>query len=278
MSSNYLSKSDWIRKKNQERDECYKKIDESANRTKKYGNLFKQYLDIQTRFNKYSVGNALLISLQMPNTTLFRTEEDWNKLDVKINQNAQSFKILEPSSPIERPDGKKATYYNPKDMYDISQTNAKPSDKALLYSDEDFLKALVHTCPVKVEVVDELEDKSLGAEFDESKNILFVCRGMDTDILFQSISFELSKILENKEEQKSELESFENYCISYMICKKYGKSVENYDFEKIPPQIQQMDVKDFRAELVKMRNSMNDIVTQIDEFFNKKERNRSVVR
>ena len=63
-----------------------------------------------------------------------------------------------------------------------------------------------------------------------------------------------------------------------MICKKYGKTVENYNFENIPPQIQQMSVKDFRAELTTMKYMMNKIAKQIDEVISYKAPNRANVR
>lgn len=273
MNNNY----EWIERKNKERDECYKKIEETAKQTKYNSKLFKQYLDIQTRFDKYSVGNALLISLQMPNATNFKTKEDWQKINITVNQNAKSFKILEPSSPIQCANGKKATYYNPKDMYDITQTNAKASDKAVLYSDEKFLKALIHICPAKVKAIDELEN-NLGVKFDEDQNILYVCRGMDTSKLFQTFTIELSKLIQDKSNIEDKLGNFGNYCVSYMICKKYGKTVENYNFENIPPQIQQMSVTDFRAELTTMKYMMNKIAKQIDEVISYKAPNRANVR
>lgn len=277
-NNEFVSKGEWIQRKNQERDECYEKIEESANITKNDGKMFKQYLDIQSRFNNYSVGNSLLISLQMPTTTVFKDKENWNKSGVTINENAISFKILEPSSPIEKPDGTKATYYNPKEMYDISQTDAKPKDNTILYSDKELLKAFIQNCPAKVIVVDELEDKTLGAKYDVNRDILYVCRGMDTNILFQSISYEFSKILRKDDEINSNLIDFEAYCTSYMICKKYGKSVSNYNFNKLPQELKDMDVKDFRTELSTIRNSMNDIVIQLDEYLNKSQRNKVLAR
>lgn len=268
---------EWIERKNKERDECYKKIDESAKQTKYSSKLFKQYLDIQTRFDKYSVGNALLISLQMPNATNFRTKDDWKKINITVNPNAKSFKILEPSNPIQSANGKKATYYNPKDMYDITQTNAKASDKAVLYSDEKLLKTLIHICPAKVKAVDKLED-NLCTKFDAEQNILYVCRGMDTDKLFQVFTAELSKLIQDKNNMENKLGNFGNYCVSYMICKKYGKSVESFNFENIPPQIQQMYVKDFRAELTTMKYMLNKITKQIDDVISYKVPNKANVR
>lgn len=112
-NENY-NKEDWARRKNQERDETYRKIDLSAERALKDEKLFVQYLNIQSRFSSYSVGNSLLISLQRPDTTLFRDKEGWNKNGVQIKPYEKGFVILEPSSPYVKPDGTKATYYNPK--------------------------------------------------------------------------------------------------------------------------------------------------------------------
>lgn len=279
-SNNYKSnynKEEWIKRKNQERDETYQKIDISAGKTLKDEKLFKQYLDIQSRFSSYSVGNALLISLEMPNTTLFRDREGWNKKGINVKPYAKSFTILEPTSPYERPDGTKATYYNPKKMYDISQTDSKQSEKAKVYSTEELLRAFIHDCPVEIKSTEILSDGSLGAEYNKEENVLYVCRGLDTNIMFQVLSSELAKIsLSDKPE--TSLSDFKTYCASYMICKKYGLDVSNYNFDVLPPEIKEMTVTQFREELSKIRDAMIDVDSRVSEALEKSKKNKEQER
>ena len=270
--SNY-NKEEWIKRKNRERDELYRKIDISAEKTLKDEKLFKQYLDIQSRFSSYSVGNALLISLQMPNTTIFKEKAAWNKKGINLKDDAKSFEILEPSSPYERPDGTKATYYNPKKMYDISQTDSKPSDKAKVYGTEELLRAFIHDCPTTIKCVDELKDNTLGAEYDKTEDILYICKGLDENVMFQAISSELAKISMSDSEENVLLD-FESYCVSYMICKKYGIDVSNYNFDVLPPEVQEMNVTQFREELGVIRDAMLDVDLRINNNLEKNQKNK----
>ena len=275
-SNNYKSnynKEEWIKRKNRERDETYRKIDISAEKTLKDEKLFKQYLDIQSRFASYSVGNVLLISLQMPNVTVFKDKDAWNKKGINLKDNAKSFVILEPSSPYERPDGTKATYYNPKKMYDISQTDSKPSDKAKVYGTEELLRAFIHDCPTTIKCVDELKDNTLGAEYDKTEDILYICKGLDENVMFQAISSELAKISMNNREENVLLD-FESYCVSYMICKKYGIDVSNYNFDVLPPEVQEMNVTQFREELGVIRDAMLDVDLRINNNLEKNQKNK----
>ena len=274
---NNYNKAEWIKRKNRERDETYRKIDISAEKTLKDGKLFKQYLDIQSRFYSYSVGNVLLISLLMPNTTVFKDKDGWNKKGINLKENPKSFVILEPSSPYERPDGTKATYYNPKEMYDISQTDSKPSDKAKVYGTEELLRAFIHDCPTTIKCVDELKDNTLGAEYDKAEDILYVCKGLDENVMFQAISSEFAKIsMSNREENI--LLDFESYCVSYMICKKYGIDVSNYNFDVLPPEVQEMNVTQFREELSLIRDTMLDVDSRISNNLEKSQKNRDYER
>lgn len=263
-NKNTYNKEEWINKKNKERDATYRKIDLSARLTMKEGTLFKQYLDIQSKFIDYSVGNALLISLQMPETTIFKDRENWKKIGVNVKDKAKGFKILEPSSPYTRQDGTKATYYNPKEMFDISQTDGKPSDKAKVYSDAELLKAFITNCPVDIKPVDELADGSHGAEYNKEDNLLYICRGIEPKIMFQSVLSELARIsMEDKEQ--NDFTDFECYCVSYMLCQKYGIDTSNYKFENLPEEIKGMSATEFRKELDNIRSTMIDINSRIKD-------------
>ena len=65
-SHNSFDKNNWKERKQQERQEVYDLMDKTANEIKTDINKYKQYLDIQGRFDKYSVGNALVISATFP--------------------------------------------------------------------------------------------------------------------------------------------------------------------------------------------------------------------
>ena len=61
-----FNKDEWAARKQQERADAYALIDRAAEDAAKDGGVFQGYLDVQSRFDRYSVGNALLITIQMP--------------------------------------------------------------------------------------------------------------------------------------------------------------------------------------------------------------------
>ena len=76
------------------------------------GDSFRQYLDVQGRFDRYSVNNAILVSAQMPEATQLKEKAAWKQSRVYVNKDAQKVVILEPSKEYTREDGSKAVGYN----------------------------------------------------------------------------------------------------------------------------------------------------------------------
>ena len=82
-----FDKEAWKEKKQQERQEAYALIDSTADLVKSDVNKFKEYLDVQGRFDKYSVGNALIITAKMPNATQLKDFNDWKEAGASIKKN-----------------------------------------------------------------------------------------------------------------------------------------------------------------------------------------------
>jgi hypothetical protein len=236
------------------------------------GNKFKEYLDVQSRFSKYSVGNSLVILEKAPNSTHIKDKNAWLEKGIELNNSAKGIKILEPVK------NKGAIYYNPKVVYDISQTNAPKQDNVINYGDRVLLKALLHNCDVPREAVEKLPSGEIGAEYDKENNKLYVCKGMDRETLFQSLSQEMGNI-ELKDEEKSNMNYFISYCTSYMICKRYGIDVSNYVFKELPNEItNQKDGKGIRMELDKIRDNFEKVNTRMLDYFDmsSREKNKTV--
>ena len=64
-----FNKEEWAAQKKQERESAFAMIDETAQRMANDGSLFQSYLDVQARFDRYSVGNAVLITAQKADAT-----------------------------------------------------------------------------------------------------------------------------------------------------------------------------------------------------------------
>ena len=134
-SNKSFDKNAWRERKQQERQEVYDLMDKTADEIKTDINKYKQYLDVQGRFDKYSVGNALVISATYPNATQIKEFDDWKESGAFIKKGANGIKILEPGDSYTRSDGSSAISYNVKKMFDISQTSSTQKPRTINYDD-----------------------------------------------------------------------------------------------------------------------------------------------
>ena len=262
----YNKNNNW-KEQNRKRNEAYKKIDDMSFKLSKDGNLFTQYLNILSRFEKYSVGNCMLILETEPNAMQIKEKQDWIDRGYELIQDAKSITILEPN----KANGK--VYYNPKEEYDISQTNA-PIPEEREYTDKDILLALFKDCKAKREVVDVLPNGEKGAEYVENENKLYMCRGLKSDYLLKTVIQEIAR-MEMQGVENGEMKEFKTYCISYMICKKYGLETSQFDFSNLPNDLSSKEKgKDIRVELDDIRTNFTTINSKIVSYFEQEAKSR----
>ena len=88
---------------------------------------FEKYLNVQSKFYKYSVANTILILAQNSNVNVLKDELSWKRESVRISKMAKPINILEPFLDVNGD----VMGYNCKKMYDISDTNAKNRKKKI---------------------------------------------------------------------------------------------------------------------------------------------------
>lgn len=266
-----FDKNEWKLKKQKERQEIFELLDKTLDGIQNNVQQFQTYLDVQSHFDKYTVSNAILIMAQKPNAIKIKDYEAWKKEGAYLLKNEKSFVILEPSDTYKKNDGRQTTYFNPKRVFDISQTNLSINNKKNSYDNKIMLNALLHNCSVDVKALDNLPN-GMNAEWNKDDNVLYIKKGLDGPILFQSLTKEMARADFVKSD--NELNNFKSYCISYMICKKYNIDVTNYKIDKMPETLQNMDLKEFKNELSDIRNGMQDINARIGLFFENLSKNK----
>ena len=263
-----FDRDSWVKKKQEERAIAYKLMDETADTISKDDSLFKMYLDIQGSFDKYSVGNCLLITSQMPNATQIKDFEGWKEAGTFIKKNAKSITILEPGDQYTRADGTVSTSYNPKKVFDISQTNMKSKPRNVSMADKTKLTAILNECPVDVKVVDDISGTTRLAEWNKDDNVLYVRKNEDIHSTFVQLAQELARAgLETT--GNTELDNFKSSCVAYMVCKKHCVDVANYDLKTIPDSMRNMTPSEIRNELSSMRSTMEDMNSRISQHYEK---------
>lgn len=254
-----FDKEAWAAQKQQERENAYALIDKTAGRMAENDGLFKTYLDVQSRFDRYSVGNAILITAQMPGATRLADFKTWKEGGMYIKKGAAGVTILEPGEEYTRDDGSVKVPYNAKKLFDISQTNAKQSPTPSVAHDERLLiKALINNAPCRITISDDLPD-DVGAVYRPENRAILVRQGMNAADIFRSLSQELAHAHMDKGKYNRSDGAFTAYCVSYMLCKRSGVDVGSFSFDRLPSELSNMETQGIRNELSKIRDVANEI-------------------
>ena len=253
-----FDKTEWAAQKQAERKAAYELIDTTCDQMAADGDTFRQYLDVQGRFDRYSVNNAILVSAQKPEATQLKDYSSWKQSRIYVNKDAQKVTILEPSKEYTRDDGSKAVSYNAKVVYDISQTSAKDRQEAKEPKTmRELVAAMIDASPVGFQPVEELE---VPAFYDGSQQVIFVRQGLSEEQLFVSMSKEVAAaVFDFKHNESRDASEFKAYCVAYMVSSRYGVDTRGFSFDKLPKEFTEMDTQVFKGELGSMRDVLGEI-------------------
>ena len=255
-------KAEWAAQKQAERKEAYELIDNTCSEMAVNGDSFRQYLDVQGRFDRYSVANAVLVSAQMPEATQLKDYGKWKQSRVYVNKDAQKITILEPSKEYLRDDGTKAVSYNAKVVYDISETSAKDRQEAAEpKSMRELVSAMIDASPVPFQPVDDLE---LPAFYDSEQQTIFIRTGLNEEQLFVSMSKEVAAaVYDFKHNESRNASEFKAYCVAYMVSSRYGVDTRGFNFDRLPKEYAEMETQDFKSELGSMRDVLGEVRSEM---------------
>ncbi len=268
-----FDKESWAAKKKAERDSVYALIDQYVSDMSVDGGVFQAYLDVQARFDRYSVSNAVLIAAQCPEATRLMDFDGWKASGVYVKRGEDAITILEPGKEYTRQeDGSTGVYYNPKKVFDISPTNSRQRPAPVVARDERLLlKALINNAPCKIAVSASLPD-NLTAMYQPEQNVVLVRSGMDAPALFRSVAQELTRAHLDKGGYTCPNPGFVAYSVAYMLCQRNGVDVGVFQFERIPEEYAQMEAQDLRAELGAMRDVAGEITADMNRVFEAQEK------
>lgn len=257
-----FDKEAWAAKKKAERDEVYALADATAEEVCADGGKFRDYLDVQANFRHYSATNALLILATKPDARRLGDKDFWRDQGVYIKRQEfnRPIKIIESNGEYTRDDGSIGVSYNIKRVYDISQTTSRMKAQPPVSHDaRALLGALIYKKPVPIQSVDELPD-GMSALYDPEQQAIFVCRGMEANDLFCSVSKALAEAeLVRAGDSTPETADFKAKAVSYILGKQFGVDVSRYAFDDIPADMQEADPQTLRAELSDIRDTAFDI-------------------
>ena len=253
-----FNKEEWAAAKQEQRKAAYELIDNTCSEMMADGDSFRQYLDVQGHFDRYSVNNAILVSAQMPEATQLKDYGSWKQSRAYVDKDAQKITILEPGKEYEREDGSKAVGYNAKVVYDISQTSAKdrqqPQEAKTM---RELVSAMIDASPVSFVPVDDLE---LPAFYDSAQQTIFIKTGLNEEQLFVSMAKEVSAaVFDFKHKESRDASEFKSFCVAYMVSSRYGVDTKGFNFDKLPKEFEGMETQEFKGQLGSMRDVLGEI-------------------
>ena len=270
ISGQPFDKEAWSQKKQEQREAVYALIDEAATAVAQDGDTFQKYLDVQGRFDRYSVSNALLILAQRPNATVIKDFDTWKEQGAYIRKKESGFYILEPGEEYQRQDGSTGISYNPKKMFDISQTGNSRKREIPVYPDERTrIKALLAHAPLPVRINDTLPEGA-NALYQPDTREIQIRRGMEAGDIFRALAQELAHAEMDKGDgsyNRAE-HGFHAYCVSYLLCKQYGVDTSGYRFDRVPDMLEGMEPQEIRAQLTAIKETAGEISGRMNRTLN----------
>lgn len=270
-----LTPEEYIAQRNQERSELYALLDEATEEVKNDPQKLESYLTIQARLDRYSVSNTLLIFKQMPDATQIKDSKAWGEDGVYIKKGEKHISIIEP---VER---EKGVFFNPKSVFDVSQTDSPKRRTAPDFSrtSDKVLIALFETAPVDIESVERFTLSDTLAEFRSDEGKLYVRKNAGDPVkFFQSVALELAfaELSVNSETFNRSAMAFDAVCVANMLCKKYGVPYERFQINDCPPAWKNASVKEVRDELATIREATSGICSRAaDVLYRQNQQDRS---
>ena len=254
-------------RKQAERDEAYRLADITAERAASSGEVYAKYLNVQARYNRYSVNNALLIAAQMPDATKLATFEEWQENKVQIRAGAKAITLLEPGREYQRGDGSVGAAFNVKKVFDISQTFAAPQ-KAEIHRDQRLMmKALINNPPCKLEISDTHVPANAAAVYKPEAKTVYVRHGLNFDDMFRALARELAFAHMDKGGAFSRTScEFRARSVAYLVCARNHIVPEPVAF---PASFSNQEAKAIKLELGEIRDVANTMHGSMSKILDK---------
>ena len=257
-----FDKDTWLKQKQKDRNDAFASIDSEV---KKFVDIDKlnTYLNVQSRFDKYSVGNAVLIAASKPDAEKLADAKTWQKNGVYIKKGERGITILEPGEEFKREDGSTGVNYNAKKVFDISQTTAEiKSQEPKNYDISKIISSLIQSSPVNVCRSSILPDDK-NVYFNSRDNAIVIREGIPAEEIVRELSKEIVSLRVGSEKTAKEgMTALRAYAVSYIVCKRYNIETPVYDFKS--KLFDGLNAQAIRSELGKIRSEANSICNNID--------------
>ena len=263
-----FDREEWIHQKNADRQKAFELIDEATELAAADTDRLKTYLDVQSRFPRYSVGNALLVSVQKPDATRILDFKGWRDIGVHIKRGENAIILMEPGKSYTREDGSTGVYYNTKRVFDITQTTSYMlRDRSADRDPGTLIRELDSLAPCEVRTDGEGRlPEGMCAYYDPEEGVLYAAQDLTGPGCFRGTARELAHahLHLDSEDYSREACEFSAECVAYMLCRRCGVDTAGFVFDEPPQEYQIMELRDIRSRFGLMRRISNIIVADMD--------------
>lgn len=270
-----FDKDEWAEMKRIEREFAFNAIDETLEDIKSNPDDYRCFLEVMSNFERYSTGNILLITNQMPDATRLLDSKAISKAEGHVKKGERGIVLLEPGEEFKREDGSTGVNFKTKKVFDISQTTIKDMGRAeVKYDSRLLLKALINDAPCKFELVDRVEDDR-NAYYNSADNTIYIKENMRAGDIFRAVTQELAHAHLDTGDTTRQDNAFMAYSVAYVLCNKYGIATETFSFNKLPDRFANYDTKEMRREVNMIRTVVNDITNDMSKVLDKQRADKS---
>ena len=261
-----FDKEAWASRKQQDREAAYAMVDDALKKMGPDTKAFQTYLDVQSKFERYSVSNALLVAAQKPEATDLGDANFWRGRGGYIRKGESGILLMEPGNSYTRKDGSKGVNIHIKRVFDISQTTLTPTKQPAVSQDTRLLlNAMVRYAPCKVDFRDELPDGQ-SALYSPQKKTVFVLRGQSMEDVFRGVAQELAHAYLDTGNYNREENVFLAQCVGNMLCQRNGIDGNSLAVSQLPQKYAEMEPKQLREYLKSIRTAANQISADMFRF------------
>ena len=266
-STDKKDKKEWADEQKRKRDSLFEMIEAVCPTIVSSTEEMSEFLTVQSRFEKYSLNNNILIYAQKSDATKIKDFKGWKEEGGSVKKGSKGFMILEPTSYTK--DGEKRIAFNPKTMFDASDVAGITPGQTVAYDKSMLIRALVNDSPVDIKTVQNYPaDKAGGAYFDVKDNCIYAKSGMNVNDIFTSVSQALAcaeMAKQTKEPFRVSDHEFQARCVAYVLAKKYGVPSDQVNLYSMPARYAGYDGEQIKKELSEIHGSVKAITNRMNE-------------
>ena len=255
----------------EKRQYCYDLIAQGYRSLAVNVDAMRDFLRVESRFEKKSVNNNLLIMMQNSEATELKTSKEWEKAGGKVDENPKKVFILE-SSKYKKDDVNRVSF-DAKELIDISDVkNIQPAQRKTYkdYGENSMIVAVLDNCSVPIERTEEnLGD--LPAKYDEKDNKIYYNRCSDFPKIFTALAKARAHVEMKRSNQEYRTFDYEFHarCAAYIVAEKYGVDTKDVEIFGIHQKFAELDDKSLKAEFEKLHNGARDVSAIMLNYFEK---------